>query len=326
MENVLPLVSIIIPNYNHEKYLEMRLESIFNQTYQNFEVILLDDCSTDNSRAILSEYAKNSKVSHCIFNETNSGNTFSQWNKGIGLANGDFIWIAETDDFCELNFLEELLSPLLKDKQVVLSYCQSNRVNKNDELIGNWITHTEDLDPTLFLDNFVMDGNLFIEKLLIHKNVIPNVSAVLFRKNEIEKIFPLIYKPFMKYNADWFYYIQLLCITKVAFISKSLNHFRYHESSVIAKAGKEISWIKVYKMELQGRKQMLRYIENCKPDNIKAIRKESKKGDKLLKYLTAKGYYNRWKHYFKRILIKLLKTIYLKIKNNLFFLKYNDRK
>jgi glycosyltransferase involved in cell wall biosynthesis len=78
-----PLVSIIVPNYNHEKFLKKRLDSIFNQTFQDFEVILMDDCSTDDSRIILSDYAKNSKVSHCIFNESNSGNTFKQWVKGL---------------------------------------------------------------------------------------------------------------------------------------------------------------------------------------------------------------------------------------------------
>ena len=67
-----PLVSIIVPNYNHEKYLKQRLDSIFNQTYSNFEVILLDDCSSDSSQTILLEYAKNPKVSYCIFNEFNS--------------------------------------------------------------------------------------------------------------------------------------------------------------------------------------------------------------------------------------------------------------
>ena len=86
MEQITPLVSIIVPNYNHEQYLKQRLESIFNRTYPNFEVILLDDFSTDSSKKILSEYSENPKVSQCVLNETNSGNTFIQWNKGIALA------------------------------------------------------------------------------------------------------------------------------------------------------------------------------------------------------------------------------------------------
>ena len=82
----------------------------------------MGDFSTDNSRKIISEYASNGKVSHCVYNEINTGNTFIQWNKGIELAKGDFIWIAELDDFCELNFLQELIQPLVKKKEVFLSY------------------------------------------------------------------------------------------------------------------------------------------------------------------------------------------------------------
>ena len=68
-----PKVSIIIPNYNHAQYLSQRLNSIFNQNYQNFEVIILDDCSIDNSKDIIGKYKSNPKVSHIIYNDTNSG-------------------------------------------------------------------------------------------------------------------------------------------------------------------------------------------------------------------------------------------------------------
>ena len=66
-----PQVSIIIPNYNHAKYLPQRLESVYNQTYQDFEVILLDDCSNDDSVTILNTYAKHPKTSHVVFNVFN---------------------------------------------------------------------------------------------------------------------------------------------------------------------------------------------------------------------------------------------------------------
>ena len=69
---MLPLVSIIVPNYNHAKFLQKRLDSIFNQTYKNFEAILLDDCSEDNSQEILKKFKDHPKVSNIIFNESNS--------------------------------------------------------------------------------------------------------------------------------------------------------------------------------------------------------------------------------------------------------------
>lgn len=83
IENGLPLVSVIVTNYS---YLIQRLESIFNQTYNNIEVILLNDFRTDNSKKVLSKYAKNLKVSYCVFNDTNSVNTFIPKSKVFDFA------------------------------------------------------------------------------------------------------------------------------------------------------------------------------------------------------------------------------------------------
>lgn len=73
-------VSVIVPNYNHHKFLNARLDSILKQTYQNFEIIILDDCSTDENRDIIELYRNHPKVSHIIHNTKNSGSTFIQWN------------------------------------------------------------------------------------------------------------------------------------------------------------------------------------------------------------------------------------------------------
>ncbi|MDT0645314.1 glycosyltransferase family 2 protein [Zunongwangia sp. F260] len=304
-------ISIIIPNYNHASFLERRLETVFEQTLQNFEVILLDDCSTDQSREILSKYKKHPKTSHCIFNKKNIGSPFKQWEKGIKLAKGDFIWIAEADDFCESNFLEETIKPLMNDDKITVSYCQSSRANFRGVITGNWITHTNQFSSKIFNQDFTMHGNVFIEKFLIHKNVIPNVSAVIFRKSHLEKILPLSYEPYQKYNADWYYYVQLLCNSKVAFISKSLNHFRYHENSVISRAGGESGWIKIFKMELKVRKKMVEYLEKCKPSNLEEIKFQSEIGNKKLYYLIAKGFVKENKH-FKGISTMLNKPDILK--------------
>ena len=106
----MPTVSVIVPNYNHAPYLQERFDSIFNQTFQDFEVIILDDCSSDNSKEIIEEYRNRPQVSHIVHNEKNSGYPFKQWAKGFGLAKGEYIWIAESDDWAELNFLENLVS------------------------------------------------------------------------------------------------------------------------------------------------------------------------------------------------------------------------
>src|SRR5258708_2534765 len=95
-----PTASVIIPNYNHARYLRKRIDSVVGQTYQNFELILMDDCSTDESRSILSEYVKDPRV-RIELNEKNSGSTFKQWNKGVALARGQYVWVAESDDYAD---------------------------------------------------------------------------------------------------------------------------------------------------------------------------------------------------------------------------------
>src|ERR1700738_1634065 len=107
----MPRVSVIVPNYNHARFLRRRMESVLRQTYRDFEVILLDDCSTDESRSILSEYAGDPRV-RLEFNEKNSGSPFKQWNKGVALASGEYGWIAESDDYADERLLERLVAVL----------------------------------------------------------------------------------------------------------------------------------------------------------------------------------------------------------------------
>ncbi len=282
-----PFISVIVPNYNHERYLRKRLDSIFNQTYQNFEVILLDDNSLDNSREILSEYAVNPKVSNYIFNSQNSGSTFVQWKAGIDLAKGEYIWIAESDDYCSSNFLETVIQPLLLDRNVVLSYCQSNRVDKTEKITGNWITHTNDLDEKQFLADFILDGNLFNEKYLIFKNVIPNASAVLMKKSEIIRSRFLENETILRHCGDWQLYFQLIMNNKIAFISESYNNFRYHDDSVIASATKSLKRIHIIDVDFQMRKGMVREIKIQKPYNASLILENNRKVIQNLKYEKA---------------------------------------
>ena len=83
-----PKVSVVVPNYNHAPYLKTRIGSILEQTFQNFELILLDDCSTDGSADILRSYADNPHVACTDINTRNTGSPFAQWLKGIGRAKG----------------------------------------------------------------------------------------------------------------------------------------------------------------------------------------------------------------------------------------------
>jgi len=219
------LISIIVPNYNHEKYLKQRLESVFNQTHKNFEVILLDDCSTDASLQVLETYANHPKVSHFIINKQNSGSPFKQWKRGIDLAKGDYIWIAESDDSCDVTFLENLLQ--LLTPEIVLAYCGSLNIDSESKVLGvnKW---AEYLNTFKWSEDYVNNGKDEIKNYLRYRNVMPNASAVLFKKSTCLKIkIPIN----MFFCGDWYTWIALLKFGNVAYSKKSLNFYRKHQES-----------------------------------------------------------------------------------------------
>jgi glycosyltransferase involved in cell wall biosynthesis len=311
-----PLVSIIIPNYNHEQFLMQRLDSILNQTFQDFEIILLDDCSTDKSNEIIKKYDKHPKVSHCLFNKVNSGNTFVQWNKGIKLAVGEFIWIAESDDYCDPLFLETVIKPLENDNNIVLSYTQSHSVSENGSITGNWLTHTNKLNTSFFLNDFIIEGNNFIKDFLIYKNVIPNASAVVFRKNIAKKNGGVNEDNKLRTCSDWLFYFEIIFNNKIAYNHNSLNSYRQHDKSVIAKLSKNESRLHIINTLLYVRSLFKKQLKIYKIQDSKKILKinnqlsnklVNEKGIILLKkskYIQGslfllKGYWFLLKNWFK---------------------------
>lgn len=141
MKKETPFFSVIIPNYNHAPYLHERIDSVLNQTFTDFEVILLDDKSQDDSRDILCSYQNNPHVAHIVLNDQNSGSTFKQWHKGFELSRGKYIWIAESDDFADVHFLQTAYDVIHKKENVTLVYFKSNIVDSNST-----ITHRHEPD------------------------------------------------------------------------------------------------------------------------------------------------------------------------------------
>lgn len=223
----MPAVSVIVPNYNHAKYLTQRIESILNQTYQDFELIILDDCSTDNSRSIISAYETNPKVSQVIYGQENSGNTFKQWKKGIDASEGTYIWIAESDDWCEATLLETLVNGIEQDNECVISYCQSYCINDQNRIIFQSNHH---------MLSEMVNGDEFIQKYISVPVAIYNASMALWRKDK----FYLIPETFMSFRfcGDWYFWIQLSKLGKVNISAKILNYFRKHGNDVSGKAYK----------------------------------------------------------------------------------------
>jgi len=220
-----PKVSVIVPNYNHAPYLEQRIESILNQTYQDFELILLDDCSTDNSIEVLSKYATHPKVSHYIVNEQNSGSTFKQWDKGINLAAGEWIWIAESDDWAEITLLQILINAVSTNKKIVLGYVQSQYVIEENDV--KWVSAQNKLEETEL-------GTSFIKTHLLTGNAIFNASMAIFNRSAYYNV-GNEFKTF-KFCGDWLFWAQIAQQGDVFISGKILNYFRNHGSDVSNKA------------------------------------------------------------------------------------------
>ncbi len=219
----MPKVSIIIPNYNHARYLKQRIDSILCQDFQDFEIIILDDCSMDESKELIMYYSKSYKFQKCIFNSKNSGSTFKQWRKGIKLAKGEYIWIAESDDVSSYNFLSTLVPILENDKSIGIAYCQSDIIDENSKLLFNERAWFDALDSNRWSTSFKTTGKNHILKFMSEYNTIPNASAVLFRRN----LFVLSDIPTQfKYMGDWFFWINLLTKCNLYYFATPLNQFR----------------------------------------------------------------------------------------------------
>ena len=133
----LPYIDIIIPNYNKGDYLKECLDSVINQTYKNWKVYLIDDCSTDISKEILKEYEKEEKINIFYLNK-NMGPSHCR-NLGIKNSNSDFIAFLDSDDYWPKNKLETQINEML-DNNYEFSYTDikfffndnNNVINKTD--------------------------------------------------------------------------------------------------------------------------------------------------------------------------------------------------
>lgn len=234
-------VSVIIPNYNYARYLKKRINSILKQTYPIYELIILDDKSTDTSDEVIKKQL--AKINRrypelklrYVENKQNSGKAIGQWKKGFELAEGDYVWIAEADDLCSRKFLEEVMKGF-EDPDVVISYTESAIINEAGIMVVPSFRWSRDKEKTgHYKKSYIKDGKTEIEGIMAIRCTVPNVSAVVFKKD------PKYLKSFdeaMKFIqvGDWYFYAKILENGKISYNRKSLNRFRLHSGSVTSGA------------------------------------------------------------------------------------------
>ena len=247
----MPKVSVIIPSYNHAQFLETRIESVLTQSNKDWELIILDDASTDGSREIIESYVSRYPQIRAVFNENNSGSPFYQWNKGAEIADGTYLWFAESDDSCESNFLETMIPILDSNPNVGIAYAQSYLINEEGEKLNSYKKNLEFIYKANHWDrDFVKSGKEACREWLLFHNPIPNASGALIRKQNFLDCGMAPTE--MVLNGDWFLYTKILCDSDLAFHAGHLNLFRVHpatqrvRSRVSAMVYKEIIRINEY--------------------------------------------------------------------------------
>lgn len=323
-----PLVSVIIPNYNHKPYLKQRIDSILSQSFSNFEVIILDDNSSDNSQSLLLSYKDNPHVSHIILNTQNSGSPFAQWEKGIRLAKGKYIWIAESDDYASPDFLMATVREMEQHPEAQLCITGSYIVDgSNCPVYTDEFDHWEEDGKA-----YVFPSDEYLVSRMLDQNTVYNASMVLFRKqNCLQGISPR-YRT-MHYCGDWLFWVEQIRKGAIIEIHQKLNYFRKHGNNTTNKGATEgnslpeIAFIRniFYTQIMHDKKEILK----SKHDYYRCVKRykvsSSKRTRELLSLIAKEGnikyrHYLYWRFHFigSRIRQKLA-TAYI------FFRKHNSQ-
>jgi glycosyltransferase involved in cell wall biosynthesis len=199
--------------YNGEKFLREQLDSLFNQTYSNLEIIAIDDCSSDSSVQILNEYANRHPNMKVFVNEKNLKHV-KTFERGISMTSGEYISLCDQDDVWEATKIEEIMN--LFREGVLLSYCDSLFVDENGKSLERKISDIKNLTD---YDNAL--------PFLIGNTVAGH--ACIFRRELIGKSFPF---PSDIIHDWWLAYVASL-YGSIRFVNKPLVKYRQHSNNVI---------------------------------------------------------------------------------------------
>ena len=243
-------ISVVIPNYNYANFLEERLYSILSQKVKLYEIILLDDHSQDQSVQKIQHYEK--ILSPYIpvktkLNQKNSGSAFKQWQVGFELAQGDYVWIAEADDYCHEEMLKELIKPILKENNIYISYCDTAFINQTGRIILPSIKKEIDIQRTHHWDkNYINSGEDELRNYTFLNCTIANVSSTLIKKDDYTEYFKL--SSAYKQAGDWLFYANVMRRGKIAYCKKAYNYYRMHGNNVSSTFKKEQHLLEIKKI------------------------------------------------------------------------------
>ena len=220
-------VSAIVPNFNHARFLEERLQSIANQSHKPSEIIILDDASSDDSRAVIEGITSSLDIPVTTsFNDTPSGNVFKQWRKGLSLASGDLIWICESDDFSDEAFLRHIIRNF-NDPSVNLAFGRIQFADEGGEP-NPWLDeYREQAEANGWSAPRVEHAYEWFRGAFGYANVIPNVGGCVFRRQDFSA---KVWQEAERYSVcgDWYLYMHIANAGRIAYEPQAISYFRQH--------------------------------------------------------------------------------------------------
>lgn len=294
-------VSVIVPNYNYARFLKKRIKTILRQTYPIYELIILDDCSTDASAQVIKGIVASLKVRRpdlrvrFVNNEKNSGKSIVQWRKGFELAEGDYVWIAEADDLSNRRFLEEAMRGF-DDPEVVLSYTESAIINGKGVMVAPNFRWSRDKERTgHYKSSYVKDGKKEIEEIMAIRCTIPNVSSVVFKKDK-NIPYDKYLQEVTKYTqvGDWVFYMKVIRHGKIRYSRKALNYFRVHSKSVTMKSKdgeKHFKEIEALHREIKKKYDLNKAVQRRMDDELERVKRKHGIIEQNEEYRESQGNY-----------------------------------
>lgn len=224
------VVSVLIPLYNHEKYINECLESIKNQTYKNIEVIIVNDGSSDNSEQVIKLWIKNNADLKITYSSQENKGVTKTLNKMIGLAKGEYITLCASDDVLTSQSIEKRVEFLKNNPLLEACIGDANVIGTHSEFIN------ESAMKSLFYANYKRLQNNIVKELVLNWSVVG--PTFLAKKSLYERV-GLYDENLLVEDRE--FYLRLLANNILGFIAMPVAKYRVHTSN-ISRRNKKAKW------------------------------------------------------------------------------------
>ena len=253
-------VTAVVASYNHAEFLAQRMDTLLAQTYENLQILVIDDCSTDHSLEVLRRYQSHSNVT-LIVREVNGG-----WaavsNQGLEMATGEFVIFANCDDACDPQMIQRLVDAMTGNPTAGIAFCRSLLVDEHNTVLGDDFVIREPSFRTRCATDTLLTG-YEMNRFLLHSCVIPNLSAALIRT----ACFSLVGHLSSSYRVccDWDLYFRIVAHYDVVYVAKALNKFRQHHTTIRSTTKERVIYEEYFRLLLgQIRALNLTFRERCR--------------------------------------------------------------